>query len=264
MKTGTKIEVRQLVAAIVLIALAVARLFWPGFAAKADAASLILVAVGLALLIVPLKSIKTLKAGGVELSLDAPPVQGAVASLNLNRIEDAKLKSRLQTLSHLLPVVAGARLLWIDDRPEKIIGERRLLRALGVTVVSAISSEHARDILNADNDFDLILSDVQRRGETHSITGGVAIHEGVNFIVWLRTRADDGFVSAIPVIFYAAYDWSRLVEFTRPARETAPEPGIANSIADLVPKVILALADSRQSAIQLPSEKTPTGIRTRE
>lgn len=163
--------------------------------------------------------------------------------------------------SYLLPVVAGAKVLWIDDRPEKIIGERRLLRALGVTVVPVISSIHAREILSADNDFDLIISDVQREGETYKITGGVDIHEGVNFVVWLRTLFSDPCVKEIPVLFYAAYDWPRLVEFTRPARETTPEPGISNSVADFVPKVLLALAESRESTISLPSEKTPTEIR---
>jgi CheY-like chemotaxis protein len=202
---GGKIETRQLAVAITLIALAIARLVWEGFASKTDAIFLILLAVGLVLLIVPLSSIKTLKAGGVELSLDAPHVQGAVASLSLDRIEDAKLRQKLHTLSHLLPVVSGARLLWIDDRPEKIIGERRLFRALGVTVVTATSSEQAREILNADCDFDLVISDVQRSGETYKVTGGVDIHEGVNFIVWLRTHFNDLFVRGIPVLFYAAY-----------------------------------------------------------
>lgn len=262
MNIGAKIEKPQLAAAVMLIALAIARIVWPGFASKTDAIFLMLVAVGVALLLVPLKSIKSLKAGGVELSLDAPQVQGAVASLNLNRVEDTKLRDRLNVLSYLLPVVAGSRLLWIDDRPEKIIGERRLLRALGVTIVPATSSNQAREILNADNDFDLIISDVQRSGETYKVTGGVDIHEGVNFIVWLRTHFEDPFVKEIPVIFYAAYDWSRLVEFTRPARETLPEPGISNSIGNLVRNVLLALADSRERTIKLPSEKTPTDIRT--
>lgn len=260
MDVGARLETPQLAAAIILIGLAIARLVWPGFASKTDVIFLSLVAVGLALLVVPLKSIKTLKAGGVELSLDAPHVQGAVASLSLSRIEDTKLRNKLQVLSYLLPVVTGSRLLWVDDRPEKIIGERRLLRALGATVVSATSSDHAREILSADNDFDLIISDVQRTGETYKVTGGVDIHEGVNFIVWLRTHFDDPFVKKIPVLFYAAYDWSRLVKFTRPARETEPEPGISNSIADLVPKVLLALADSRENTIKLPSEKPPSDL----
>jgi CheY-like chemotaxis protein len=260
MSVGSKIEAPQLAAAIVILGLAFARIIWWDFAPRMDTIFLTLVLLGLALLVFPLKTIKSLKAGGVELSLDAPPVQVAVASLSLGRIEDAKLRTRLQVLSHVLPVVAGSRLLWIDDRPEKVINERRLLRAVGVTVVPATSSDQAREILRADRDFDLIVTDVQRIGDTHEITGGVDIHEGVNFIVWLRTKFDDDFVKAIPVIFYAAYDWPRLIEFTRRAHATLPEPGMSNSVADFVPKVILALADS-QTTIRVPPVKMASDAR---
>lgn len=80
MNIDVKIEVRQLAAAIVLIGLAIARFFWPGVALKMDAIFLTLVAVGLFLFVIPLKSIKTLKAGSVELSLEAPQVQSAVVA----------------------------------------------------------------------------------------------------------------------------------------------------------------------------------------
>jgi hypothetical protein len=59
-------------------------------------------------------------------------------------------------------------------------------------------------------------------------------------------------------VFYAAYDWNRLVEFTRPARELQPEPEISNAVADLIPKVIRQLADARTIPIRLAAVKTPT------
>ena len=150
MNIGAKTEMPQLVAAIVLIGLAIARLLLPEFASRTDATFFTLVTVALALLVIPLKSIKTLKAGGVELSLNAPHVQCAIDSLKLNPDENTtELRNKLHVLSHLLPVVTGSRLLWIDDRPETIIGERRLLRALGVTVVPATSSDRACEILRA-------------------------------------------------------------------------------------------------------------------
>jgi CheY-like chemotaxis protein len=262
MKMGAKIEAIQLVAAIVLLGLALAKILWSGLAPMMDTVFVTLVLVGLGLLILPLKTIRSLKAGGVELSLDAAHVQGAVDGLNLDRIEDAKLKMRLQRISRVLPTITCSKLLWIDDRPENVIGERRLLRALGVTVVSATSSDQAREILGIDQDFDLIVTDVQRIGDTHKITGGEPIHDGVNFIVWLRTKSDYDFVRKIPIIFYAAYDWPRLVEFTLPVRGTLPEPGISNSAADFVPKVLLALADSREMPIQVPREKPGTVARS--
>ena len=261
MSTIAKIGKRQLIVAVLFLAAAMARALWPAFASMADTVFFALMAIGLLLFIVPLQSIRSLKAAGIELLMDAPHVRGAVENLNLDRIESEKLRVKLKSISHLLPAVSGAKVLWIDDRPEKIIAERRLLRALGVVVVSATSSDEAREVLRVDRDFDLIVSDVQRLGETHVLTGGVDIHEGVNFVVWLRTRFGDPFVANLPVLFYAAYDWPKLVEYTRPARETFPEPGISNSVLDFVPKILTALADGRDMAIGVPAEETPTAIR---
>lgn len=261
MATDGKTYTWQLAAAGFLLAIAIARLVWEDFAGKTDAIFLGLVAASLVLVLVPLNAIRSLKAGGLELSLDAPHVQGAVASLSLPRIENAKLQKSLESLSHILPAVNGSRVLWIDDRPEKILGERRLLRALGVTVVSATSSDEARQIIGRDNDFDVIVTDVQRRGETYKMTGGVDIHEGTNFAVWLRTKYEDPYVRKIPIIFYAAYPWPSLVEFTRPARELHPEAEISNSITEFIPKLLRTIAHARETAIDIPSEKTPTGLR---
>ncbi len=171
----------------------------------------------------------------------------------LVRVDSDRLRQRLEKLGDELLKIRGSRLLWIDDRPEKVLGERRLLRALGVMVQTAISSEDALVALRMDNDFDLIISDVQRIGETFKKTGGIPIHEGVNFVVYLRSHYSDLFVRNIPVVFYAAYDWPRLVQFTRPAMEHAPEPLISNSVEDFVVKVVRTLALSRTSPITLPA-----------
>lgn len=74
-------------------------------------------------------------------------------------------------------------MLWIDDHPEEIIGERRVLRALGVLVVSTNSSKSARAILEQDNDFDLIVSDLQRPSEPRS---RFKRYGGIEFIKELR------------------------------------------------------------------------------
>jgi CheY-like chemotaxis protein len=136
--------------------------------------------------------------------------------------------------------VKGGRILWIDDRPHNIIGERRLLRALGADVIITVSSDCAEEILNRDNDFDIIITDVQRVGESYKLNNGEPIHEGVNFIVKLR-NFDDPIIKSIPVVFYAAYDWDRLIKFTKPARETKPIPKISNTIEDMLSKVITVI-----------------------
>ncbi|GAH82588.1 unnamed protein product, partial [marine sediment metagenome] len=84
-------------------------------------------------------------------------------------------------------------ILWIDDHPENIIGVRRLIRNLGIEVVMVNSSELAQEKLILDNDFDMIITDVQRRGnslnrvmELDNNYMGHPKHEGVNFLVKLR------------------------------------------------------------------------------
>lgn len=250
--------------ALVLVGLAVFRALSSTLAESMDETFFLLIGLSLALLLLPIEKLTALKAGGFELSLEKPQVQGAIRGLGLERVEDKRLKGKISKHNELLPAIMGSRVLWIDDRPHKIVAERRLLRALGVDVTAATSSEMARGILDADNDFDLIITDVQRNGTTHELTGGVPIHEGANFIVWLRKEYPDPVVRTLPVVFYAAYAWERLVRFTRPARETAPEPAIANTIADLVEKVIDRLAEARSAPIATREKKTPTSARNVE
>jgi CheY-like chemotaxis protein len=129
-----------------------------------------------------------------------------------------------------------------------------------VEVVSAISSDAALAVLESDNDFDLILSDVQRDDETYKATGGVRIHGGVNFVVVLR-RHQDPVIRSLPVIFYAAYEWERLVTFTRPARELQPEAEMANGVSDLLPKTVRRLVEMRSRPILAKAKKEATRAR---
>ena len=156
-----------------------------------------------------------------------------------------------------LESIRGSRVLWIDDNPHNILGVRRLLRALGINIVSAVSSEAAESILETDNDFDLIVTDVQRMGDSHKITGGVIIHEGVNYIIRLREHPDP-VIAHMPVIFYAAYEWEKLVKHTRPVRELLPEPEISNAAPDFVVKVVNTLAIQRATPIKYSELKVPT------
>ena len=251
----------KIIISIILIALAVIRWFFHDIAfERMDTIFFGLVISAVLVFIFPWENIKTFKAAGVELSIEQPVLKAAISGLGLNRINDEKLKDQLIKLEEDLHSVRGSRVLWIDDKPHNVIGERRLLRTLGVQIVFAISSEIAESILDRDNDFDLIISDVQRIGDSYKLNNGVDIHEGVNFIVKLRQH-EDATIKVIPVVFYAAYDWERLVEFTRPARERQPEPEISNSAIDFVPKVIKQLAKSRASVIAYSSSKDPTSIR---
>src|SRR5688572_659641 len=187
---------------IILLGLAIVRwVFFEIARDRMDSVFLGLVLFAVLALLIPWENIKTFKAAGVELSLEQSSVQAAISSLGLDRITDEQLQKRLSKLEDEIRVIHGGRVLWIDDKPHKIVGERRLLRALGIQVISAIASAAAQEILEADNDFDLLISDVQRLGDSHKLTGGVEIHEGTNFIVTLRQHADLT-IRSMPVVFY--------------------------------------------------------------
>jgi len=218
--------------------------------------------IGFAILIyfIPWENLKTFKAAGVEFSIEQSPVKAAISGLGLGRIKDKKLLDELKELEDEMQLIRGGRVIWIDDKPHNITGERRLLRALGIQIVTALSSENAERVLESDNDFDLIISDVQRFGESYKLNNGNPIHEGANFIVKLRHMKDPN-IKAMPVVFYAAYPWERLEEFTLPARQFKPDPEISNSFKDFLPKVIKQMAQSRESPIRYSEKKVPTSAR---
>lgn len=247
-------------ACVILISFAVVRiLYYEILSESMDEVFLALVGTAILVWLIPWERLVKFKAGGFELTLDTPQITGALEGLCLNRVENETLRKTISKIASDIEQARGSRILWIDDKPHTIISERRLLRALGVEIVPAISSEMAENILEKDNDFDMIITDVQRRGESYKPIDGVPIHEGVNFIVKLRKHPDP-IIKAMPVAFYAAYKWPRLVKFTRPARETLPEPQISNSIEALLINVFSMLADVRSNPIGVRPEKKPTRV----
>jgi CheY-like chemotaxis protein len=240
-----------------LIILVILRwIFYDIASTRLDTVALTLIISAILLYVIPWENLRTFKAAGFELTLEQSQVKSAIESLRLDKEKHKSLIEQLSRLDTELQAIRGAKVLWIDDLPHKLIGARRLLRALGTHIVSATSSEMAEQILETDNDFDLIITDIQRYEDGPAGPNSRISLDGVDFIVKLREH-DDPILSTLPVVFYAAYDWERLVEFTRPAREIQPEPDISNSVSDLVPKVIKRLAISR--AIPIASdEKEPT------
>ena len=226
-----------------------------------DAVFFIVIGVGVLLLLVPVRYLRSFKAGGFEFSLEQPHVQSAISGLDLNRLQNDRMVADLTRLKDELIAVRGSRVLWIDDHPHKVVAERRLLRALGVDVVTASSSNEAEQTLEGDNDFDLIITDVQRAGDNYRTTGGIDIHDGVNFIVRLRKDHKDPVITKLPVIFYAAYDPDRLREFTAPARAQYWNTETANSEQELIPQAVKLLAHSRSTPIGGREKKIPTAIR---
>jgi CheY-like chemotaxis protein len=253
---------------VVLVILAITRIFYyRALGQRMDLIFLSLVLAVFLLWMIPWgelwERLREFSVGGVGISLQQPNIQAAIRHLSIGEeqlkitgssSEEVKdrLRRRLKSLEGELQTVRNSRVLWIDDYPHEILGERRLLRALGVEVTPASSSERAEEILKEDNDFDLIITDTLR-GDTR---------EGVDFIVKLRTEATihqrDAHIMNLPVIFYAADSWGTLVNVTHPARELPPEPEISISVDDLIPKVIRRLSEERRNPITVSAKKAPT------
>jgi hypothetical protein len=64
--------------------------------------------------------------------------------------------------------------------------------------------------------------------------------------------------SPIRVLYHAALNNQRLLEYTRPARELEPESEATNNVADLIVQAGRQLAESRRNPVHAPSEKMPT------
>jgi CheY-like chemotaxis protein len=278
--------------AVTLIALALLRLVVPG-TEEIDATFLGIVVLALALLLVPWERVPwdrlgAFKAFGVEISLaEQPQVRGAVESLidprslAVGKELRTRLEGALQFVASELETIRGSRVLWIDDNPNTVLGERRLLRALGIEVVQTTSSEQAKDLLGQDAHFDLLITDVQRDGESYREVQKLGVpdayegHEGANFVAgWLR-RQPERFISHLPVLFYAAYPWAALIRHTAAARSASPgegvgrEPGSEGSIVmtdvcntpdDLLKKSVTMLAQVKRHPIEVEIKpvKTPT------
>jgi CheY-like chemotaxis protein len=282
-----KYQVLKVVLSLVLVIFAITRFYYyEALNTRMDLVFLSLVLSVFLLWMLPWEQLwdrlRGFSVGGVAISLQQPDVHAAISNISFDdqhlkiigsrTSEDVRerLIQRLKSLEGDLQIVRGSRVLWIDDNPHNILGERRLLRALGIDVTPAISSKEAHDILEKDNDFDLIITDVQRQTtEYDSVDNGFQVHGGVNFIVKLRKEEKDDRIKTLPVIFYGAYSWKDLVNYTRRARELQPAPEIpapeiSESVVDLIPKVIRRLSEERLHPIEVSAKKKGTRIREQD
>src|SRR4051812_9985687 len=59
--------------------------------------------------------------------------------------------------------LVGRTILWVDDHPEWLIGERRLVRRMGMFVEAALSNQEAsRTLADPANAIDIVVSDIKR------------------------------------------------------------------------------------------------------
>lgn len=257
-----KDQILKVLLSVVLVIFASTRIFYyKALSPRMDLVFLSLVLSVFLLWMLPWEQLwerlRGISVGGVGISLQQPDVQAAIGHISFDeehlKISGSsekqvrnRLRRRLESLEGQLQTVRGSRVLWIDDNPLAIMGERRLLRAFGIDITPAPSSKEALEILTKDNDFDLIITDVYRNNKA----------EGVNFVLNLRKQANER-IRSLPVIFYAAYPWEYLVKITRPAHDLRPEAERSNEVDDLIPKVIRRLYEERINPITVSAKKTP-------
>ena len=124
--------------------------------------------------------------------------QGAKADA-AHRVEVPELdrKRALERARASLDLLAGRRILWVDDVPANNRNERRMLRGLGMVSEAAVSTEEALARLGRDeSQFDLLISDVARDGDREA---GMKLVAGYAGLVEKQGRTPD---DRLPLIFY--------------------------------------------------------------
>jgi CheY-like chemotaxis protein len=209
---------------------------------RLDSTVLLLVVLTIVVLLVPWDQIRSLKAVGVEITLDQAQVDRAIETVRGQgkQIADERLRNLLKRLEPQIEQATGSRIMWIDDSPYNVLGERRLLRALRIEIVMAESSDTAREYLRRDGDFDLIISDVRGKNQTPP--------EAIRFIQEVRNSEDkrrqEGkyeHIPLIPVVFYSGHDWK---EFYNSIQELRSEESCVlwvSGVEQLVQEVLYLL-----------------------
>ena len=147
----------------------------------------------------------------------------------LTRPEDIELTRTMSTYSGLRRaaqsknVLEGARLLWIDDHPERNRAEIEVLRQFNAEVYTARTTAEAVALLQS-RPFDVVVSDIAREGR---------VDEGTRALARLNQMAP-----GMPVVFYVAR-----LEPGRGVPEGAA--GITNSADELLHLVLDGLERGR-------------------
>lgn len=117
----------------------------------------------------------------------------------------------------------GARILWVDDRPDNNVFERKSLEALGIRIDLSTSTDDALELIR-QRAYDLVISDMGRPPDARA---------GYTLLDALRHSGNN-----IPFLIYAS---SKAPEHVREARQHGAI-GSTNSPQELITMVTAALA----------------------
>lgn len=246
-------------------ALAVVSILADGFTNTA----LLLFGAAVLVLSFPWQRLSGLKAGPFEFSLERGQIRGAIDSIDVHGPEKERIESVLSRLASDVERARGSRVLWVDDKPGRVVGERRLFRALEIETVAVATCRDAALTLTRDNDFDLVITSLEKLPEAHAIKD--LQNPAVLFVQWLRGGAgegiaellgeevrapiDDAVTNNLAVIFYAAFPLRYIREKIEPLNSLEPAAEASRSLDDLLKKAIRSLADRRSNPIEVSLEK---------
>jgi hypothetical protein len=127
--------------------------------------------------------------------ITSPLVTLELADKAVKRIPPEHLGQTSEVISKhsdLFPAI-GARVLWVDDEPEKLIAHRQVFRRLGIEVITATSTEEAKRELERDADFVLIVQDNLRK----------EINDAKSLVGWLKGVGRQKYRVGAPLVVYS-------------------------------------------------------------
>lgn len=117
-----------------------------------------------------LPNLSGFKAMGVEFSFVKNSITKAIALAEKSEqwqvtIPDEDEKRVLDRVKRHLPLFQDVRVLWIDDNPDSLRNERKMLERLQVDIDLALNDAEAQKLLRRGK-YDLILSDIARGNDS--------------------------------------------------------------------------------------------------
>lgn len=260
---------KKLLIAIIPLGFAIITIFYSNPAEqKLDNSILFLILLSILVIAFPWERFTSFKAAGIEIELDKHQLGKAIEDIEVIfktekiPLSDEKLKKLIGKLTPKIEKINGSRILWIDDSPHNILGERRLLRALGIETIMADSSQKAKDYLDSDGDFDLIISDM-RSGQMVDKSKKY-LPEAVRFIKEVRNdeikrKKNERWshIPYLPVIFYSGKTMSEMWRMTEPIQQKDTETILTRGAEQLIFEVIDTLFNVRSELIQIKIGRTP-------
>lgn len=100
------------------------------------------------------------EAAFVEEELDKAIGKQGEGDVQVSKQDRSQVLRRAQRVA---PVLRGARILWVDDKPDFNVYERSILQSLGILVDMATTTEKALSMLRSA-DYHAVISDMERDG----------------------------------------------------------------------------------------------------